>query len=116
MKVVKAKGENGWAGVDDFEFFHDQTAADCPILPENAKPPPPPTTQPPPSKSSKVLLCYFFLKILILVNEKKLQDFFQFSVPFLSDFGIQYRSDSLICKYSFNFLFTRVHRVKETVF
>ena len=45
-KVVRGSAGNGWAGLDDFEFYHDQV--DCPTLPENAKPPPPPTTEPPP--------------------------------------------------------------------
>ena len=44
--MVRGSAGNGWAGLDDFEFYHDQV--DCPTLPENAKPPPPPTTEPPP--------------------------------------------------------------------
>ena len=48
-KAVRGTAANGWAGLDDFEFYHDQ--GDCPTVPENAKPPPPPTTEPPPGWS-----------------------------------------------------------------
>ena len=45
-KVERGNEANGWAGLDDFYFYHD--FADCIIEPSDAQPETPTTTQPPP--------------------------------------------------------------------
>lgn len=38
VKVIKGNEQAGWAGLDDFEFDHEQTFDYCPTMPENAAP------------------------------------------------------------------------------
>ena len=45
-KVERGNEANGWAGLDDFYFYHE--FPDCEIEPSEAKPEIPTTTQPPP--------------------------------------------------------------------
>ena len=47
IKVVHGKDHLGWAGIDDFEFHHDEDANACPTMPDEANPPTPPTTTTP---------------------------------------------------------------------